>query len=117
MAYKEEILQTTPKNLRFRPPQSIDFGCLQKYGILGMNQEVFETLLSQVCEYKYSTEYGGLVVKKLFKPKTPCYYGGLGKGCHIESRKHKEITTVRQKPHWRHKCTHCGAYVNSRGER
>lgn len=83
-----------------------------------MNREVFEQKLSEVCEYKYSAEHGGLVVTKLFKSQKPCEWGGAGKGCFIESRRHKEIINIKQVTHWRHRCKHCGAYVNPKtGER
>ena len=83
-----------------------------------MNQQVFETLLSEVCEFKYSTECAGLVVVRLFDTPTTCEWSDSSTRCVIESRKHKKQTTVRQDTHWRHKCVTCGAYVNSiTGER
>lgn len=83
-----------------------------------MDPTEFKIKLDQLCDYKYSAEHGGFVIKKLFKTQKPCEWGGLGKGCYIESRKHKALINIKQVAHWRHRCTHCGAYVNPKtGER
>jgi len=81
-----------------------------------MDPKEFEVKLDALAETKIVD--GMLKVKKLKTQKNPCEWGGLGYNCQIESRRHKEVGQVRQTAHWRHKCIHCGAYINAKtGER